>query len=511
MADPISYKTETRIDGRGQPYEVRIPQYAPESTVAPTATPNVVAKTPLQLLQEREAAQNNGANPTATTTVPTSNYYSPDDIALQKALESKTSLDQTQSNTNVLSEEDYRAQALTAMQAEIDAQNKIYADKISRANVEGTGRLGSEGAIQARRGLLGSDFGAASTETVNQGNRDIVTSIEDERNARLAAIRSAARTEGTAKYEAATKAKKEGLDAYITDLQNRGTVNKSIAQKVAAKFLEQEVDPNKDSNYLEQVAKEAGVTSSSIISEYKTAFATQQAAKVKAEQEATKFKTDIEKTLSDITKNNAESENIGKKFEEDKRQFGLTYALDKQKVALEAQRVNIEQQKADQANPSYGASSTPNKALDQIDLVQGSLDRAKKLAGASGNTGILGKTGRFFTGTDNYTNLVAETNTLRTNVLTMMTDPTIKKFFGPQMSNADVQLMTSAGTTLNPELQDPAHMKVELERLQGLITRAKKAVAQGSGTVAPTSQIEYPKGSGKMFNVGAGGELTPAN
>ncbi len=124
--------------------------------------------------------------------------------------------------------------------------------------------------------------------------------------------------------------------------------------------------------------------------------------------------------------------------------------------------------------------TSPEKSMDQINLVKSSLERAKSLAGASGRSGIRKTAESWFLGSSDYTNLVAETNTLRTNVLTLMTDPTIKKFFGPQMSNADVQLMTSAGTTLNPELQNADNMRSELTRLEDLIARAEKAVQQGT-------------------------------
>jgi len=128
---------------------------------------------------------------------------------------------------------------------------------------------------------------------------------------------------------------------------------------------------------------------------------------------------------------------------------------------------------------SPNAPQNTQKSMDQINLVKSSLARAKQLSGASGRSGVRKAAEAWFIGSTDYTNLVAETNTLRTNVLTLMTDPTIKKFFGPQMSNADVQLMTSAGTTLNPELQNKDNMVAELGRLSDLIDRAEKAVQQG--------------------------------
>ena len=95
-------------------------------------------------------------------------------------------------------------------------------------------------------------------------------------------------------------------------------------------------------------------------------------------------------------------------------------------------------------------------------------------------------------GSTDYTNLVAQTNTLRTSILTLATDPSIKKFFGPQMSNADVTLMTSAGTTLNPELNDPAQMYDEIKRLQDLFARMQSALSTGG---ASTQRGALPDGT----------------
>lgn len=144
--------------------------------------------------------------------------------------------------------------------------------------------------------------------------------------------------------------------------------------------------------------------------------------------------------------------------------------------------------------------------MDSINLVKNSLTNAEKLVGRSGSNTWWEKIKEGTMGNTGYTNLVAETNTLRTNVLTMMTDPSIKKFFGPQMSDADVRLMTSAGTTLNPELQSPEAMKTELTRLRDLVTRAEKAVQvgqssqSGSGTAGEGDTKNYNGVNYKVIN-----------
>jgi hypothetical protein len=43
-------------------------------------------------------------------------------------------------------------------QGQLDALNGVYNDQINQARIRGQGRLGSQTAMQARGGLLGSDF-----------------------------------------------------------------------------------------------------------------------------------------------------------------------------------------------------------------------------------------------------------------------------------------------------------------------------------------------------------------
>ena len=120
------------------------------------------------------------------------------------------------------------------------------------------------------------------------------------------------------------------------------------------------------------------------------------------------------------------------------------------------------------------------QALDQLGFLRDSVVSAEGLAGGAGTSFLRQGIGRFFKGATKKDQLESYTNTLRTNVLTLMTDPSIKKFFGPQMSEADVRLMTAAGTTLNPDLQTPKQLKVELKRLDDLLNRMETSVKNGT-------------------------------
>ncbi len=175
-----------------------------------------------------------------------------------------------------------------------------------------------------------------------------------------------------------------------------------------------------------------------------------------------------------VIKNDGTYEEIGVPEDELEKKKKET---DIAKTEEETRKLKAEREKLDKETAGIGDSK---KVIESLDLVKTSLEKAKTLAHASGRSGIRKTAEGLFKGSTDYTNLVAETNTLRTNVLTLVSDPDIKKFFGPQMSEADVRLMTSAGTTLNPELQSPEAMKEELERLDVLFKKLEKA-AKGTG------------------------------
>jgi hypothetical protein len=149
----------------------------------------------------------------------------------------------------------------------------------------------------------------------------------------------------------------------------------------------------------------------------------------------------------------------------------------------------------------------PVKTEESLKNLDTAIQSAETHADASGKTGIVAKTGRWLMGSsyDDYNNLVAETNTIRTNILTLATDPTIKKFFGPQMSNADVQLMTSAGTMLNPELQTPGQLKKSLKQAKDLIARARGAVQNGQKQENNVNVGSIVEKNGKKYRKVEGG------
>ncbi len=139
--------------------------------------------------------------------------------------------------------------------------------------------------------------------------------------------------------------------------------------------------------------------------------------------------------------------------------------------------------------------SQTEKTLDQLAFLRSTAQKASELSGASGTSGMSRTLGSWFVGDTKYNQLSQYADTLRVNVLALTTDPAIKKFFGPQMSNADVRLMTSVGTTLNPENQSPAQLKEEITRLDELLTRMQSTIQSNSTATASGYITTAPDGS----------------
>jgi hypothetical protein len=135
---------------------------------------------------------------------------------------------------------------------------------------------------------------------------------------------------------------------------------------------------------------------------------------------------------------------------------------------------------------------TRQKAIDQLTFLQETAKSAEKLATASGPNWITKTSGDIFVGDSDYRQLENLVKTLQTNMLTVATDPGIKKFFGPQMTENDVRMMIAGGTTLNTASQSPTALKAEINRLK-LVFNKLQTAAQ-NGTSAADNLVTAPNG-----------------
>lgn len=143
---------------------------------------------------------------------------------------------------------------------------------------------------------------------------------------------------------------------------------------------------------------------------------------------------------------------------------------------------------------SATAPDEAQKALDQISFLKTTITDSEGLVDATGPNMISQGLGNFFVGNTRVKQLANKLDTLKTNLLTLNSDPALKKFFGPQMTEKDTQLLMSAGSTLNAYSANEADNKAELKRYSDLLNRMETAIKQGQKAVQPPVTQTGPDG-----------------
>lgn len=150
-----------------------------------------------------------------------------------------------------------------------------------------------------------------------------------------------------------------------------------------------------------------------------------------------------------------------------------------------------------------GASSDTDGRLNSISFARSSVENilgnAEKGLDPLYKRSGRGRTAEFFASgfglkrNTEFAQLRAYADTLRSNMLLMGGDPNIRDFFGPQMSERDVEMMMSQATALNVDGLEPTQLKTEVERIDNFLGKYEAAVrakqqglsSQPNYTVAP--------------------------
>lgn len=140
-----------------------------------------------------------------------------------------------------------RANTVAKFQKEIDALDRYYAsvkaDRIAAETRLNQGRLGVDTAVQARRGLIGSDFGNAATDTINTKSEEIKSaigqSVDAEKNAQIQSLLRQASVAADSEIAAKQAAKMKGAQDYIDFLKGAAQrkddrANTAIAALIAS-------------------------------------------------------------------------------------------------------------------------------------------------------------------------------------------------------------------------------------------------------------------------------------
>lgn len=194
--------------------------------------------------------------------------------------------------TTKLDEAEIRRQARERIQANIDAVNQIYNQKRAEAQVQGQARTGSTTAINARSGLIGSDFGTANTNTTEKYNTDILDSIDSERNAKIQALLTESDKDATSLIAEKRAAIEQGATKYLEYLSTTDAKKKAAVSSIAKSLIAQGINPdNLSADQIAKLSKNYGMTAD----EFRALYTD-----LKTKSDEDKAKT--EKTIADAEK-----------------------------------------------------------------------------------------------------------------------------------------------------------------------------------------------------------------
>lgn len=231
------------------------------------------------------------------------NLPSPQDPNLKAAQDASDAFYDNQSKgIPAVDESAIRNNTISQFQAEIDATNALYAQKLAEAKVAGANRVGSTTAINAGSGTLGSDFGNAQKDNVVSGNSQVYSGIQDEQNAAIQAILGKANDASVQAVKDKTDAIKSGLDSHLKYLQDASTRKTANATAAAQFIYGQKLNPAQlTPAQLAQTAAGYGVDPKDIIAAYADVKNAGDEAQAKKDADALKAKTEGEKTLGEGT------------------------------------------------------------------------------------------------------------------------------------------------------------------------------------------------------------------
>lgn len=282
---------------------------------------------------------------------------------------------------NAVDEDAIRNRVLNTFQKEIDATNDIYSGKLQEAKTAGIGRLGSSRATQARSGLLGSDFGAAQTDKVNEQNTSIENLLLAEKGQKIAEILGRGNSAATAEIVAKRQAQEKGLDEYLKYLGAKTETKKTNLAKVAGSLLDQKLTPNDlDPKQLADLAASYGVSTGDIINSY-----------------------NAEKRVRDEAQNKLNTEGQKEKFDQDlkTKQLALDTAYKNGSLSIdrynaETSRINAESAKFKAGLDANGNPIAGGASQVKTDALKSATDLLTKFDTGKG-TSAVGKS-RVLTG-----------------------------------------------------------------------------------------------------------------
>ena len=287
-------------DSTGKRYEeISAPIATPPATTTPpptTTTPPPATSTP----------------PPATTPPPNMTDVYSGLVEPQSEAEINLGLAEDAQQANAqgpVDEAAIRADGIARLQSEIDALDRLYAQKRSDVTAQytqfGENRVGSQAALQAGAGMIGQVSGESERSKLDSSNLQELTSAQNvvdvELQDRKSALLGEARTSADAEIAAKKLAYAGSLADKVAFLQGKVKRSKTNMNKAIQNAILNGVEiTDSQDEYVQELAKQLGVSTEALVNSYNTAKATYDAKEKEAKNKQDKFDADLSKTLAGI-------------------------------------------------------------------------------------------------------------------------------------------------------------------------------------------------------------------
>lgn len=394
--------------------------------------------------------------------------------------------------TDTVNEEAIREATRNRIQGQIDAINAAVADQIANfRNTTAKNRQGQSYALAAAGGRIGSATGEAEFQKTEDYNNQEEQTYRNEANLKISQLFGQATRDADAEIKAKRESIQQGIDKYFEFLDNQGKQKRDQVSAFVKNMLALGVDPSQLSDEdFQKLQDQYGFTREQLGSLYNDA----KSEKDQAAMESEKAKADLDKAKRDATEFDLSEGQARYVYDPVTGEAKLiaskakTYAptgdgttsnpvVDSWVSQINAGKATIANVPANLKNAVITAltNSAPTDSSYQITTLKSALGNVQKLKGAAGPSAISRTLGDTFIGNSSFRQLEAYVDTVKSNLLTLVTDPNIKKFFGPQMSNRDVELMTSIASSLDAQRLSPEQIQGEVDKINNFLQKYEAA------------------------------------
>lgn len=481
-----------------------------DGTAAPVSNTNTVA--------QNETAKNTKKSITdvAKFTVPDFSLTSEEKQRQSLYENDSRSATKTQAQKDA-EDESIRAASRQRLQGLIDSINLAATDQIAKfRGTTGKNREGQSYALAAAGGRVGSATGEAEFRNVEDWNNQEERTYQDEANNKINSLVNAASKDATAEIAAKRAAIQQGADKYLEHLSTVFERKQTQVSSFIKNMLALGVDPTtlSDSD-MEKFQTQYGVSKDQIIALYNESKSAKDQEKQKAAAEAMKANTfDLGEGQARYVYDPVTGE--AKLVASKSKTYAPTSgsgtgsgggtgnpAVDAWVSQIQAGSATIANVPAALKNAVVQGlnSSTPADNSDyQVGVLKSALENVKKTKGAAGASGVGKFLGDAFVGNTQFRQLEAYIDTVKSNLLALATDPNIKKFFGPQMSNRDVELMTSIASSIDAQRLKPEQIQEQINNIESFIEKLQAAKSSANAANMPAT-TGYTSASGKTYNL----------